>query len=256
MTNPASRYLRVPYLLEQLACTQHPQTLAQLAQRLDLPKTTLMRMLQSLVESGLVVHAPNERGYVLGPRATQLALATLRTPHFSRSSRAILAQLVRELGETCNLTALEGDQIRYLERVETSQLLRLKLDVGTHVPLHCTASGKLMLASMAPAHRAQVLDRIRLERHTPRTLTGRAQLEAELDDIRRRGLGIDREEFVLGMVAVAVPVLDARRKVIAAVACHGPTARISLDFLLESVPVLKRAAIDMGRALGDDTVLW
>jgi DNA-binding IclR family transcriptional regulator len=256
MSNPVSRYLRVPYLLEQLACTQHPQTLAQLAQRLDLPKTTLMRMLQSLVESGLVVQAPNERGYVLGPRATQLALATLRTPHFSRSSRAILAQLVRELGETCNLTALEGDEIRYLERVETSQLLRLKMDVGTHVPLHCTASGKLMLASMEPAHRAQVLDRIRLERHTPRTFTGRTQLEAELDDIRRRGLGIDREEFVLGMVAVAVPVLDARGKVIAAVACHGPTARTSMDFLLESVPVLKRAAVDMGRALGDETVLW
>ncbi|GAB2892470.1 IclR family transcriptional regulator [Paralcaligenes sp. KSB-10] len=256
MSNESSRYLRVPSLLEQLARTQHPQTLAQLAQRLDLPKTTLMRMLRSLVESGLVVQTPNERGYVLGPRATRLALATLRTPSFSRSSRAILGQLVEVLGETCNLTTLDGDEIRYLERVETHHLLRLQLEVGTHVPLHCTASGKLMLASLEPAHCAQILGRIKLGSFTPRTLTDRAALEAELADIRQRGLGIDREEFVLGMVAVAVPVLDAQKKVIAAVACHGPSARISLEFLLNSVPTLKKAALAMGAALGDDSMLW
>ncbi|TCT07459.1 IclR family transcriptional regulator [Paralcaligenes ureilyticus] len=256
MSNVSSRYLRVPALLEQLARTQHPQTLAQLAQRLDLPKTTLMRILQSLVEAGLVVDTPNEKGYVLGPRATLLALATLRSPHFSRTSRAILGQLVQVLGETCNLTTLEGDQIRYLDRVETHHLLRLQLEVGTHVPLHCTASGKLMLASMDADHRRQILDRISLERFTPRTLIDRQQLESELANIRQRGLGVDREEFVLGMVAVAVPVLDAQQNVIAAVACHGPTARVSMEFLLGSVPVLQKAAIAMGRALGDDTMSW
>jgi DNA-binding IclR family transcriptional regulator len=253
--HPTTRYLRVPFLLEQLARTQHPQTLAQLAQRLDLPKTTLMRILQSLVDSGLVVHTPDEKGYVLGPRATRLALAVLRTPHFSRSSRAILAKIVDALGETCNLTALQGDQVHYLERVETHHLLRLQLDVGTSVPLHCTASGKLMLAFMDSAQRGQVLERIRLERHTPRTITDKAQFERELADIRQRGVGIDREEFVLGMVAVAVPVLDARQNMMAAIACHGPSARVSVEFLLDSVPVLQKAAIAMSQALGDDATL-
>jgi DNA-binding IclR family transcriptional regulator len=256
MSNPMVRYLRIPALLEQLARARHPQTLAQLAQRLDLPKTSLMRILSSLVESGFVVHAPGERGFVLGPRATRLALEVLSTPHFSRSSRAILARLVETTGETCNLTALEGDGMRYLERVETSHLLRLKLDVGTHVPLHCTASGKLMLAMMDDAQRRQVLDRIVLDRHTPRTFVDRAQLERELAVIRQRRVGVDQEEFVLGMVAVAVPVLDAGGGMIAAMACHGPTARVSMAFLLESVPVMRDAALAMGKVLGDDSMVW
>jgi DNA-binding IclR family transcriptional regulator len=256
MSSPMIRYLRVPALLGQLARARHPQTLAQLAQRLDLPKTSLMRILSSLVASGYVVNAPGERGFVLGPGATRLALEVLGTPHFSRSSRAILARLVEATGETCNLTALEGDGMRYLERVETSHLLRLKLDVGTHVPLHCTASGKLMLALMDDVQRGQVLDRIVLARHTPRTLTDRAQLERELAAIRQRRVGIDQEEFVLGMVAVSVPVLDKSGRMIAAMACHGPTARVSMAFLLESVPVMREAALAMGKVLGDDALLW
>ncbi|HEU0230998.1 MAG TPA: IclR family transcriptional regulator [Burkholderiaceae bacterium] len=256
MSHPMIRYLRIPALLEQLARARHPQTLAQLAQRLDLPKTSLMRILSSLVESGFVVHAPGERGFVLGPRATRLALEVLGTPHFSRSSRAILARLVEATGETCNLTALEGDGMRYLERVETGHLLRLKLDVGTHVPLHCTASGKLMLAMMDDAQRRQVLDRIALDRHTPKTLTDRVLLERELATIRQRRVGVDQEEFVLGMVAVSVPVLNATGGMIAAVACHGPTARISMAFLLESVPVMREAALAMGKVLGDDAMVW
>ncbi|EHK64214.1 IclR family transcriptional regulator [Achromobacter arsenitoxydans] len=238
----AARSLRALLVLDYLARAQHPPTLAQLAQRLDMPKTTLMRLLGAMQRAGFVAATPTENGFVPGPQATALALATLRASAFTRACRAVLTKLVGALGETCNLTAPDGDQVVYMERVETTEPLRLFFAVGGHVPMHCTASGKLFLASMNRLERSRVLARLPLTRNTPRTLTDPSTLEAELERLAARGIGIDNEEFVRGMSAVAVPVRDAENRVVAAVACHAPTARVMLDDLLRAVPVLQGAA--------------
>ncbi|MFD4836982.1 IclR family transcriptional regulator [Achromobacter sp. NPDC058515] len=245
----ASRSLRALVVLDHLARAQHPATLAQLAQRLDMPKTTLMRLLAAMQRAGFVAATPTENGYVPGPQATSLALATLRASAFTRACRAVLTKLVGALGETCNLTAPDGDQVVYMERVETSEPLRLFFAVGSHVPMHCTASGKLFLASMNRLERSRVLARLPLTRNTPRTLTDPAKLEAELERLAVRGIGIDNEEFVRGMSAVAVPVRDGEDRVVAAVACHAPTARVMLDDLLRAVPVLQGAAQSLHEVL-------
>ncbi|WYX16220.1 IclR family transcriptional regulator [Achromobacter xylosoxidans] len=246
-----SRSLRALLVLDYLARAQHPPTLAQLAQRLDMPKSTLMRLLASMQRAGFAAATPTENGYVPGPQATALALATLRASAFTRACRAVLAQLVGKLGETCNLTAPDGDQVIYMERVETAEPLRLFFAVGSHVPMHCTASGKLFLASMNRLERGRVLARLPLTRNTPRTLTDPARLEDELERLAARGIGIDNEEFVRGMSAVAVPVRDAQDRVVAAVACHAPTARLMLDDLLRAVPVLQGAAQSMSAVLAE-----
>ncbi|WP_238922437.1 IclR family transcriptional regulator [Achromobacter ruhlandii] len=247
----AARSLRALLVLDYLARAQHPPTLAQLAQRLDMPKSTLMRLLASMQRAGFVAATPTENGYVPGPQATALALSTLRASAFTRACRAVLAQLVGKLGETCNLTAPDGDQVIYMERVETAEPLRLFFAVGSHVPMHCTASGKLFLASMNRLERGRVLARLPLTRNTPRTLTDPARLEDELGRLATRGIGIDNEEFVRGMSAVAVPVRDAQDRVVAAVACHAPTARLMLDDLLRAVPVLQGAAQSMSAVLAE-----
>ena len=247
----AARSLRALLVLDYLARAQHPPTLAQLAQRLDMPKSTLMRLLASMQRAGFVAATPTENGYVPGPQATALALSTLRASAFTRACRAVLAQLVGKLGETCNLTAPDGDQVIYMERVETAEPLRLFFAVGSHVPMHCTASGKLFLASMNRLERGRVLARLPLTRNTPRTLTDPGQLEEELERLAARGIGIDNEEFVRGMSAVAVPVRDAQDRVVAAVACHAPTARLMLDDLLRAVPVLQGAAQSMSAVLAE-----
>ena len=247
----AARSLRALLVLDYLARAQHPPTLAQLAQRLDMPKSTLMRLLASMQRAGFVAATPTENGYVPGPQATTLALSTLRASAFTRACRAVLAQLVGKLGETCNLTAPDGDQVIYMERVETAEPLRLFFAVGSHVPMHCTASGKLFLASMNRLERGRVLARLPLTRNTPRTLTDPARLEDELERLATRGIGIDNEEFVRGMSAVAVPVRDAQDRVMAAVACHAPTARLMLDDLLRAVPVLQGAAQSMSAVLAE-----
>lgn len=249
-----TRVLRVLLVLEQLAMAGQPYSLSQLAARLRIPKATLMRLIGSLEQQGYVTHTPDsrggDRGLTLGPRAAQLALTTLANNTFTRACRAVLRVLVERLGESCNLTALEGDSVLYIERVETNEPLRLHMQPGMRVPLHCTASGKLFLAQMPRAERKLLLARLPLTRMTPQTLTESNLLEAELDRLAQRGVGIDNEEFVRGMVAIAVPVRNARGVVLACVAAHAPTARKSLQELLEAVPHIKEAAAKIAPLLG------
>ncbi|MEM5439498.1 IclR family transcriptional regulator [Paraburkholderia diazotrophica] len=242
-----TRALRPLAVLEQLASAGQPFSLSQLSARLHIPKATLMRLIESLETQGYVTHMPDSRGaeraIALGPRAARLALATLANNTFTRACRSLLRSLVDVLGETCNLTALDGDTVLYIERVETAEPLRLHMQPGMRVPLHCTASGKLFLSQMPLAERRLAVSRLTLKRMTYRTLTDRSLLEAELDRLGVRGIGIDNEEFVRGMVAIAVPVRDAANgNVLAALAVHAPTARANLNDLLEAVPKMKEAA--------------
>jgi len=135
--------------------------------------------------------------------------------------------------------------VLYVDRVDTDEPLRLHLPPGTHVPMHCTASGKLFLSRLPVFDQRKLLSLINLKRMTPKTIVDIDLMEAELKRIEARGIGIDNEEFVRGMVAVAVPICTHDGRTVAAVACHAPTARQSLDQLMENIPKLKVAALKL-----------
>lgn len=251
MQRLTGRHLRALAVLEQLAQTRYPQTLSQLALRLRIPKASLMRLLATLVAAEFVTQIPGSRGFTPGPQAAHLALRLLRGPQFSMSVRAVLAEVVQATGESCNLTALEGDHMRYIERVETAHPLRLTMAAGDQVPLHCTATGKLALALMAREERDAILDHVALQRYTAKTAIDRETLIGELAAIRKTRVGVDREEFVHGMVAVAVPVSDGSGLMVAALACHGPTARISMHTLQAAIPMMRTAAAKLSALLGN-----
>ncbi len=237
-----ARGLRVLRLIEHLASASQPLTLSQLASRMQIPKATMMRTLNNLERHGYVLRTPNDRGYVPGAAAAGLALATLRNNAFIRACRATLGKLVGTTGETCNLTMPEGNVVVYVDRVETEEPLRLHLLPGTRAPMHCTASGKLFLARLPLPEQRKLLSMMMLKRLTPKTITDPALLEAELARMVKRGIGIDDEEFVLGMVAVAVPIYAPDDRIVAAIACHAPSARKSVDQLLQYIPELEEAA--------------
>ena len=185
----------------------------------------------------------------LADLAAHLALDTLNHGTVRGLRHQVLTDLVREVGETCNFTTLDGAAVLYLDRVEAPWPWRLTLDVGVHVPLHCTASGKLFLALMAQRKRKAMLEGIALAPMTERTLTSVSALEAECREVAERDYALDCEEFIPGLVAVAVPVRDAQGEVRAAIAVHAPVARMSAQQALERLPALKAAAVRMGRLL-------
>ncbi|KAF3998913.1 IclR family transcriptional regulator [Glaciimonas immobilis] len=239
------RVLRVLRLIEHLAAAQHPQTLSQLSHRTGIPKATMMRTLEGLAQLGYVLRLPIDRGYLLGPAAADLALSTLKNNALMRGCRAILVDLVAAIGETCNLTIPAGSKVLYVDRVDTPEPLRLHLPVGTLAPMHCTASGKLFMSRLPLIDQRKMLSMMVLNPLTLKTIVDVDLLAVELTRLDVRGIGIDNEEFIHGMVAIAVPVCAPDGRTIAAVACHALTARQSLDQLMEYIPNLKVAALKL-----------
>ncbi|QNP47253.1 IclR family transcriptional regulator [Diaphorobacter aerolatus] len=216
--------------------------LMDVAGALNLPKATASRMCSNLEAQHWLTRDANDRSFQPGPRLLKMALATLKTDPRRELRHHILAELVEEIDETCNLTLLEGLKVRYLDRVETHWPLRTQFEAGSYVPLHATASGKMYIAMMSPEKRAAVLEHANFAKLTPYTLTRRDELEAACEQIRADGHSFEMNEFMLGLIGMAVPILDDKGECRATMALHAPTARMQLEGALAVVPALKRAA--------------
>jgi DNA-binding IclR family transcriptional regulator len=241
--------LRAVGVLEALVAAERPAGLAELAGMVHLPKPTLYRMLGMLEEAGLVMREPGARRYAPGPRLAALGRNVMLNGSLRAARRAVLAGVVEEIGETCNFTMLDGAEVMYVDRVEAAWPLRMNLTAGSRVPLHCTASGKLLLALLPKASRDKISEQLSLTRYTETTITERKHLAAELARIRSERYATDREEYHAGLVCIAVPVLDAKKRACAALAVQAPVSRMPLERALSHVPSLRRAAAAMADKL-------
>jgi len=229
-------------LLEIIASAEQPPTLNELVARLELPKATTHRFVSLLEALGFAQRTPDGRHYQVGHRLTALAVDVMRNSLAQGPRRAILTSLVQEIQETCNITVLDRSELVYLDRVESDWPLQIRLSVGSRVPLHCTASGKLFLSLAPPSLRDGLVKSQPLVRYTPRTIVDPAKLNIELAKIKKTQVGVDNEEFIDGMTAAAVPVFDSRGKICATVAVHGPKGRLPLSRAISLAPALKEAA--------------
>ena len=245
-----SRSARVLQLLELVARMDRPASVQEITELSGLPKATAYRICAALENDGYLRKELGGRGLVAGPRLLSLAQSLIGGASLATARHAILASAARRIGETCNLSIPRDGEMVYLDRVESEWPLRLQLPVGTRVPLHCTASGKLFLSSLTRTARDALLRSLALEPRGPNTITDRAALGVELDSIRRTRIGTDDEEFLDGMVAVAVPVTDEDGRLFASLAVHAPIMRMTLAQAMDHVPVLQEAAAQLAR-LGD-----
>jgi DNA-binding IclR family transcriptional regulator len=240
--------LRAVSVLEALVAAERPAALAELTGMVRLPKPTLYRMLGMLEAAGLVIREPGARKYAPGPRLAALGRNVMLNATLRAERGAVLARLVGEIGETCNFTMLDGAQVVYVDRVEAAWPLRMTLSSGSHVPLHCTASGKLLLALLPKASRERILEHLPLPRYTDKTITEARRLGGELARIRAQRYATDNEEFHAGLVCVAVPV-TGKKRACAALAVHAPASRMPLERALSYLPVLRKAAGAMAASL-------
>jgi IclR family transcriptional regulator, acetate operon repressor len=243
---------RTLLILEALANAGRAVSLKELAGANDLPHATAFRLCQRLEQEGYLAREVGARRYAIGVKLMRLGLSIVQSSVPTSLRRSILAELVAALGETCNLTTLAGMEVLYLDRVETKWPLRMMLEPGSRVPLHCTASGKLFLATMPIENREQVLATLPLTAATLNTITHRSTLRRELSRIAKRGFSTDNEEFLAGLTAVAVPIEDRKRRVLAAVACHAPKARVDLQGLISQVDLLRSAAKRLAQTFDPD----
>ncbi|WP_326544027.1 IclR family transcriptional regulator [Pseudorhodoferax sp.] len=237
-------------VLEEVA--RHPDgcALPTLVEAAGLPRQTVHRLVEQLLLAGLLQREPAGRRLQLAHRLERFATDTLMNGPGRRERRAILQAVVERTGETCNLAALQGTDIVYLDRVETQWPLRLLLAPGSHVPLHATSSGKLLVSLLPKPQRERLLARLSLRSYTENTILDRRQFERELQATRRRRFGLNHAEHLRGLYGVAVPVMVDRQRACAAVALQAPEGRMTMDELTAQVPHLREAALAIARTLG------
>lgn len=241
--------LRAFGLLEIVVRAGRPMSLEELTQASGLPKPTTFRILKLLQSGELLRREPLDKRFTMGPRLTSFALDLWRQSTLRVQWRRALEEAVATIGESCNLTIMEGDEVLYLDRVETTHPLRLHLEPGTRVPLHCTASGKLFLCQMRREDVRRLLGPEPFESFTERTLTTYDALFADLARVKASHVGTHDSERFADSVAIAVPITDHAGHIYAAVAVHAPASRESIESSMRHLPALRAAAARIGSTM-------
>jgi DNA-binding IclR family transcriptional regulator len=245
--------MRLFALLEVMAAKDQRYSLQGLVEETGLPKPTLHRMLQQLEGAGLLQREGDGRHYSTGTRLRRLAENLLLNDSHHGARHVVLRNLVEEVGESCNITALSGSEVVYLDRVETAAPLRFYLHPGSRVPAHCSASGKVFLAQMSPAQRKRLLAHAPLEKYTVKTVTDLEKLEKEIKRVQADGFALDDEEFLPGLLCIAalVPAASPGHLSNLCVAVQAPIMRLSAAKARQLLPALQRAAFALSRIDAD-----
>lgn len=238
--------LRVPEVLMAVAASEAGIAMGELAQLLDLPRTSLHRMLRSLEHGGYVVRADGL--YRPGPESFRLAAALARSEpsaQFPACARGVLEGLAAESGETVMLSVISdrpGESI-YLEVIESASPLRFAMRPGNRRPLFSTASGKALLAFQSAPQQQRYLDQADFVAFT-RDTTRPGEMPALLARTRASGVVLDRNGIVDGASGVASPVFNRDGEAFCAVSIAGPTERIDARR-----GVFEQMALDAGQRI-------
>jgi IclR family transcriptional regulator, KDG regulon repressor len=202
---------------------------SELARRLDLGKSTVHRILTTLVDDGFVERTDDDR-YQLSFKLYEIGQQVAASSDLRERAHPSLERLRNESGETAHLAVLAGTDVVYVDRLESPHMLHLLTRVGRRRAAHATSSGKCLLAFGAPADVEQVVAG-GLPRLGPRTITSAALLRRTLKDVRIRGYAASVEESAPGVASVAAPIFDAAGECIAAMSVAGPITRMPPDQL-------------------------
>lgn len=202
--------------------------LSEASEYLGVAHSTAHRLLAMLAYHGFVGQEQDSRTYVAGPALVEIGLAAVRQLDIRRHARPVLEHLADSLGETVHLAVLEGSNVRYLDAVESSRALRVASRTGSVLAASCTASGKALLAQLPDAEvRAMFADSAALPRLTPRSITSRSRLLAELRTVREAGCAVNHEESEEGVASVAIAVRGRQHVPVAALAVSAPVSRMT-----------------------------
>ncbi|HET7571441.1 MAG TPA: IclR family transcriptional regulator [Gaiellaceae bacterium] len=235
-------------ILEHL--TRGPVGFTRLAEDLGYPRSSLHGLLGTLTEMGWVELDARTRTYSLGIRAWEAGRAYLRARDLVERALPHLEQARDKLDETVQLAVLDGRDVVYVARVDGSQRLVTSYSVGGRVGAHASAGGKALLSLLPDDELARRFAGVTLERYTPGTIRTRRQLEATLAETRRRGYGVDEEEYTLGVRCLAVPVLDHEGAGVAAISVSVPTVRFGEREQGRALAALRQSARALSQALG------
>lgn len=228
--------------------------IADIADELGMSRSTTHRYVITLVALGYLEQGAS-RKYRLGLRVTDLGMSALNSTGLREHAHPYLEELRQRTSYTTNLGVLDGGEILYVDRVRSfrrgQSQIDLDLHVGSRLPAYCTAMGKLLLASLPEAEQRELIGEMKLTKRGPNTIASKKALREELEDIAAAGFAVDDEELAAELYAVAAPVRDEARDVVAAVNLVAHSSVITLEELVDALgPHLVSTADRISARLG------
>jgi IclR family transcriptional regulator, KDG regulon repressor len=236
------------HLLQMFGEAPNGFTAKQVAERSRLPVSTVHRFLANLESSGFLNCSGNV--YHLGTACFAIGQAALAQLDIRRVSLPYLHELNRQTRETVHLTVRYGCSAVYVEKLDSTEQLRIFSRIGASVPLYCTAVGKVMLAYMPHEQQKRLLHQLELKRFTPNTIGSLQELEAELLRTHKNGYACDLEEHELHIRCVAAPIWDYAGAVNASLSITAPIVRMPVSRLRQLAPLIQAAGLQISRGLG------
>jgi DNA-binding IclR family transcriptional regulator len=224
---PTRALLRGLAVLETVAAQSNEATLAGITSELDLDKATVLRLLRTLVAADYLVTTPT--GYRLGPRAFALGRAATAQSDFATVARPIMAALRASSSETIHLGILDNNmtEIVYIDKLESSESIRLVSAVGARMPVQTTALGKAMLSALKPAECETLIGRLEFARRGPNSIMDADALRTDLAESALRGYAVDNCENEASAICVASAITSVTGTLVGGISISGPAFRMA-----------------------------
>jgi len=242
--------VRAMTLLERLSLTASGMTLTDLSQQLGMPSATTHRLLNTFEEMGYVEHDSILGLWFIGFKTFSVGNAFLNRRDFIATARPYMRRLVDQCGETVNLAVIDDGEVVYVGQVQSPEMMRMIVKLGSRSPIHASGVGKTLLASMTEKGVSTILQRKGLARFTERTIDNPANLRVELSHIRKLGYALDDEEHSVGLRCVAATIFDENGVALAGLSLSGPKARITDSRLTDLGAATRQMADEVTAALG------
>lgn len=242
-------------LLQLFASSPYGLTAKQVAGQSKLPVSTIHRFLTNL-ESAEFLNRSSDSVYHLGIACFAIGQAALGQLDIRRVSLPYLQELNVQTRETIHLTVRHGHSAVYVEKLDSTEPLRIHSRIGAAVPLYCTAVGKVLLAYMSDDERQRILPQLDIRRLTPHTVGSLQELEGELRRIRKNGYACDLEEHELHIRCIAAPIWDHAGFVNASLSITAPIVRMAASRLRQLAPLVQRAGLQIARELGYHPMMY
>src|SRR5690625_141908 len=222
-------------------------TLTEIAEATGLSRATVRRFVHTLVKLGYV--RANEKHFALTPKIMNLGFAYLASQPLVELVDPVLTNLSKELGQSTSVSVLDGTDVVYIARQETTSIMRINITVGTRFPAYATSMGRVLLAGLDEARLDEYFATADIQEVTDYTITDEAALRAEFDKIRKQGYAVVKEELEVGLASVAVPIRNRAGTTVAVMNTSVAVTRQSPEDLTELVPALLAAADEVSNAL-------
>lgn len=245
-----SSTVRVLRIFEEIAECPDGIGVTELADRLEINKSTVYRFLATLEEEQYLEQQRETKKYQLGIKMFELASRVMNQVDWTKDIRPFIVDLKDRVNETVHLGIIDAGEVVYIDKVECERSIRMYSRVGKRAPVYCTGIGKAILAFLPEDQRMQIISNLTYTKFTENTITDEQELIKEIKKIRAQGFSLDKEEHELGINCAAAPIFNHDGQILGGISVAGPSSRVNEENLFDLATEIKETAQLISRRMG------